>query len=481
MNFLRKVMGTTLLPIVFLWPAFAAAEGDSVTVTIYNQNRALINETREMAIPQGTQTVEFKDVAETIDPTSLQVRSLTSPEAFRILDQNYEYDLINVQNLLNKYVGKRLKVMIADPQGAQNAKVIKDARLLANNGQPVFMFEKTDASSSPSAAGEVYVGSYDGLLLPQIPEGLRPQPTLVWLVENRGEPQQKINVSYLAGNMNWKADYVLQLDRSNVKASLSGWVTLDNQSGKAFKQANLKLVAGDIHLVTRPERAPEVLRKMAPAGAAEMMKQEELFEYHLYSLGRPVDIGNKQTKQVGLLQSPELKIEKRLVGRWNSDRYDSAVRGVTQEKLAVLLKFNNSKENGIGLPLPKGIIRAYQESADGSVIFIGEDTIDHTGKGKDVELKAGNSFDVTVERKQTDFHKTGANSVRYGWELKVKNSKDSTQRVDLEETFPGEWRLVNASTKYEKLDARTIRFTVDAPPFGKGEDAVVTYQAELTW
>ncbi len=479
---LSRAVRSALVLAVCLWPAFAAAaDGDSVTVTIYNVNRALINETREMNIPQGTQTVEFKDVAETIDPASLQVRSVTSPEAFRILDQNYEYDLITVQSLLDKYVGKQLKVVIADPKGAQNAKVVRDATLLANNERPVFMLENKDAASS-SAGNEIYVGNYDAVLLPQVPAGLRPQPTLVWQVENRGDPRQKINVSYLAGNMNWRADYVLQLDRSNAKASLAGWVTLDNQSGKAFKQASLKLVAGDVHLVSRQEGRPEAtLKRGMAAPAEELMKEEGLFEYHLYSLGRPVDIGNKQTKQVALLQSPELKIEKRLVGRWSTDRYDSAARGITKEKLAVLLKFNNTRENGIGLPLPKGIVRAYQESADGSVVFIGEDTIDHTGKERDVELKAGDSFDVTVERKQTDFRKTGQNAVRYGWELKLKNGRDTAQKVELEESFPSEWRLLNASSRYDKIDARTIRFTVDAQPSSKGQDSVITYEAEVTW
>jgi hypothetical protein len=460
-----------------LFASLAQADSNSVTVTIYNQNRALVNEIREISVPQGSHTVEFKDVPETIDATSLQVRSLTSPEDFKILDQNYEYDLINVQNLLNKYVGKRLRVVLPDPRGPRDSKIIKEATLLSNNDRPIFLIDGSD-----DAGSEVYVGNYESVLLPEIPEGLRPQPTLVWLVSNQGVENQRIEVSYLADSMNWKADYVLKLDRENTLGSLSGWVTLENQSGKAFKNARLKLVAGDVHQVSRQRGYPEAKeRSLMAAPAEDAMQQESMFEYHLYSLGRTVDISNRQTKQVALLQSPELKVEKRLVGMWGGQFYESGRRGIEKQKLGVFLKFMNNQENGIGVPLPKGIIRAYQESSDGTVIFIGEDTIDHTGKDREVELKMGEAFDVVIERRQTDYRKTGTNTIRYGWELTIKNSKDVPQRVEIEETLPGDWIIIESNMKYEKIDAHRIRFIVDAPPSSSGKDAVVTYQAEVTW
>jgi hypothetical protein len=473
-------------------PAAVLAQTESVTVTIYNQNRALINEIRRMAIPKGRQAVEFKDVAETIDATSLQVRSLTSPESFSVLDQNYEYDLISVQNMLDKYVGKKLQVILPDPGGQLGAKIVRTATLLANNDKPIFRLDSTgEGSSSPSesssasdgASAGIYVGDYHAVLLPEIPEGLRPQPTLVWLVDNQGEENHLIEVSYLAGNMNWKADYVLKVDRDNTKGSLSGWVTLDNQSGKPFKSAKLKLVAGDVHQVSRQVKplALDQRRMMAAAPPPEAMQQEEFFEYHLYSLGRTVDIANKQTKQVSLLQSPSVRIEKRLVGRWNSAIYDHPDRSVQKQKLSVYLKFKNVEENGLGIPLPKGIIRAYQESGDGTVVFIGEDRIDHTGKERDAEVKMGEAFDVIVERKLTEYRKIGNNAARFGWELKIKNSKDIPQRVELEETFPGEWRVTESSAKFEKMDGRRIKFIVDAEPSSKDGDTVITYQVEVNW
>lgn len=455
-------------------PTAAQGQTESVTVTVYNQNRALINEIRTLTIPKGRQVVEFRDVAETIDPTSLQVRSLNSPKEFTLLDQNYEYDLITIKNLLNKYVSKRLKVILPDPSGAQGAKITRDAILLANNDKPVFRME--------GGSNEVYVGDCDAVLLPEIPEGLRPQPTLVWLVDNGGAEEQRVEVSYLAGSMNWKADYVLKVDRDNARGSLSGWVTLDNQSGKAFKDARLKLVAGEVHQVTPPPQVDRsAFRAMTAEAPQEGMAEEALFEYHLYSLGRLVDLANRQIKQVSLLQSPLLSLEKRFVGRWNTSLYDGKDRSIQKQKLSVLIKFRNTEENGLGIPLPKGILRAYQQSSDETVIFIGEDQIDHTGKDVDVEVKMGEAFDVIVERRMTDYRKTGTNTVRFGWELKLKNSKDTPQTVEIEETLPGEWRLIESNTKYEKLDARRVRFTTEAQPTSKNKDTVVTYQAEVTW
>lgn len=476
-----RLVFVSMLVVLVFGAGLSFGEG-TVTVAVYNQDLALIKEVRDLKVPVGVSTLEFRDVAETIDPTTLQVRSLSSPDGFRILDQNYEYDLINAQNLLNKYVGKRLKVVIPDAKGPEGAKSIREATLLANNDRPIFRLDEVREGQA-GENGEIYVGSYDAVLLPAIPEGLRAQPTLVWLVDNREREDQQIEVSYLASGMNWKADYVLKIDRNNAKGSLSGWVTLDNQAGKAFKEAKLKLVAGDVHRVSRPEARPDLKLRtmMAAAPAEEAMQQEEFFEYHLYSLGRAVDLANRQTKQITLLQVPEVTIEKRLVGQWNSRRYEVGQRSVQKQKLGVYLKFKNSPENGLGIPLPKGIVRAYQESEDGTVIFIGEDSIDHTGKNNDVEIKTGESFDVIVERKQIDYRKTGTNSARYTWELKVKNSKDVPQRVELEETIPGDWKMVQSNTKYEKLDAHRIKFTVDAPPSKDDKSAVIVYEVEVSW
>ncbi|GAB6060352.1 DUF4139 domain-containing protein [Desulfonatronum parangueonense] len=436
----------------------------SLTVTVYNHGQALINEIRELELPSGTGMVEFSGVAETVQAPTLQVRSRTAPEDFAVLDMNYEYDLISVQNLLDRYVGRTLQVVLPDPHD-RKATILREATLLANNDRPIFQVED-----------QIYVGDYDSIYLAEMPEGLRPRPTLVWLVQNQGPVRQDIDVSYLAGGMNWRADYVLKVDRDNDRASLSGWVTLDNQSGMAFADAALKLVAGDVHVV-RPE--PTRMRRdmaMAAPMIAEQMQQEDFFEYHLYSLPRPVNMANRQTKQVSLLQAPEMLLGKKLVSRYSG--YPGPGQGIIKQGVEVFLIFKNTEANGLGMPLPRGIVRAYQESRDGSTLFIGEDRIDHTPRDADVELKMGQAFDVNVERRMLSHEQIGKNMARYTWEIRVRNSKNEPQRVILEEYVHGDWRLTQSSHPHETIDARMIRFEVDVPPSSEQDQLVLTYTVE---
>ncbi|WP_031387163.1 DUF4139 domain-containing protein [Desulfonatronum thiodismutans] len=441
-----------------------AEESTALTVTIYNHGQALINEVREVELPSGSGLVEFSGVAETIEAPTLQVRSLTAPDAFVVLDMNYEYDLISVKSLLDRYVGQTLKVVLPDPHD-RKATVLREAVLLANNDRPIFQVDD-----------QIFVGNHDAVYLAEMPAGLRPRPTLVWLVRNDGPPRQFLDVSYLAGGMNWRADYVLKVDRDNQRAALSGWVTLDNQSGMAFDQAALKLVAGEVNVV-RPE--PTLMRRdmtRAAPMAAEQMQQEEFFEYHLYSLPRPVDIANRQTKQVSLLQAPEMTLDKKLIARFGG--YPNPGQGTIKQGVDVFLTFKNAEANGLGLPLPKGIVRAYQESRDDSTLFIGEDRIDHTPRDADVELRMGQAFDVNVERTMTAHEQLGRNVIRYTWEIRVRNSRDEPQRILLEDTLFGDWRITSSSHDHERLDARRTRFTLDVPPSSKQDQLLLTYTVE---
>jgi hypothetical protein len=440
------------------------AETKTLSVTVYNHGQVLVNEVRSMQLPRGTGLVEFSGVAETVNAPTLQVRSRTAAKDFSVLDMNYEYDLINVQNLLDRYVGEMLQVILPDPHDRE-ATVVRTATLLSNNDRPIFELD-----------GQIYVGSYESIFLAEIPKGLRPRPTLVWLVSNDGPETQDIEVSYLADDMGWTADYVLKVDRNNEQAALSGWVTLDNQTGMAFDNASLKLVAGEVNVV-RPE--PMKMRRdmvMAAPMAAESMQQEEFFEYHLYSLPRSVNIANRQTKQVSLLQAPQMRLDKKLLARFA--QYPHPGQGRIEQNVEVFLVFKNTQDNGLGLPLPKGVVRAYQESSDGSTLFIGEDRIEHTPRDADVELKMGQAFDVKIERRMLSHEKIGKNLLRYTWEILLRNSKDEAQRVFLEETLQGDWRITESSQKFEELDARHVRFALDVPPSSQQDQLVLTYSVE---
>lgn len=424
----------------------------SLSVTVYNHGQALVHEVRSMDIEKGQNKVLFENVPTTINPKTLQIRSLTNPDKFKILDMNYEYDLINTKTLLDKHVGQKLFVQIADPEDSSRL-VTKEALLIANNNRPVFKMDE-----------RIYIGNYDSVLLSKIPDGLRASPTLVWLVENQGKEKQNIEVSYLANGIKWEADYVLSLDRDEETASLNGWVTLDNKSGRSFENANLKLVAGDVNVVK-----PQVMRKnmdmMAMESApASGMTQEELFEYHLYSLGRNINIKNKQMKQVSLLNAPKINIKKELVSSFGSYGHVNQRRDLFEQDVLAYISFVNEEKSGLGLPLPKGTIRAYQSSMDGSKVFIGEDRVGHTPVNRDVKLKLGKSFDVKVERTLVDSYNVSNKTWRQSWEIEVHNSKKASQKITLHERFPADWEIVSSSHEYKKNSARNISFDIKVEP-----------------
>ncbi len=443
----------------------------SLTVTIYNQGKILVNEVREVTLKSGTKPFElvFEGVPTTIDPTTLQVKSLS--RGFTILDQNYEYDLINTKNLLNKYIGKEIEILIPDPKGSdKDVRVLKKAKLIANNDRPIFEIDN-----------KVYLGSYSSIMLAGIPENLRARPALVWLIKNEGPTRQKLNVTYLAGSCSWKADYVLKVNRDNSRADLSGWVTIENKSGKTFKHANLKLVAGKLHQVTQEQEFPVFTKAYrATPAAREGMKEESFFEYHLYSLPRKVTIKNNQTKQISLLQAQGIRVNRILVSRNNSPGYYySAYSGPTKKSHPkIYIKFKNTTENGLGIPLPKGIIRAYQESSDGSTLFIGEDKIDHTPKNEKVNLEVGEAFDITIERKQLSFERLGNHLVENEWQIKVRNAKNKPDKVLLEEYVPGDWKFVNNNAGFKKISANWIRTEVIVPAEG---EKVLTYKVRVKY
>lgn len=445
-------------------PIASADTVKSMSVTVYNNNRALVNEVRSMSIPQERSRMEFLGVPSTIEPQTLQVSSSTSPGKLRVLDMNYEYDLVNTKTLLDRFVGKEVNVILPDPSDA-TARILKKATLIANNGTPVF-----------KVGDEIYVGPYESVLLKGLPEGLRARPTLVWLLDNQGPVKQDVEVSYLARGMSWRADYVLTLNRENTSAGLSGWVTLTNNTGMAYNSADLKLVAGDVHEATPPVRVYKTQAVLNEAATASGMNEESFFEYHLYSLDRPVDLADRQVKQVSLLQAPQITVHKELVSEYQALQN---VRGEVKADVNVFVVLDNSEKAGLGMPLPKGIVRAYQQSSDGSKLLIGEDNIDHTAEGETVRLAMGKAFDVDVERKLAEYEKIGKNQYKVRWVISVRNGSDKAKQLILREYLPGTWDVLNSSSKYVKRDASGIDFVLTVPPTGTGPAQEVTYEAQI--
>ncbi len=460
----RLISGILCLMIIFPFfqlSGFASVyKTKALNLTIYNNGKAFITETRQMEIRVSNKPFEvvFSGIPETIEPSSIQVTS-TSP-GFKVLAQSYEYDLINTKNLLNRYVGKEIMVVMPDFNAGSNKYVVRHAILVANNDRPVFMLGK-----------RIYIGSYNGIMLPNMPRNLHSRPALVWLLKNNGpEKQQDIKISYIANGFGWRADYSLRIAEDNKSAFLSCWFNVTNNTGMSFNNAHLRLIAGKIHCVNDGGRYKERSLFLAAKGASgkEAIKEKGIFEYHMYSIHRHVTLKARQTKQISFIQSRAFSVKKILKirnKRLGLYRF-SYIGPVMRQHPDVYVVFKNVRQNGLGMPLPGGIVRVYRDSNEGT-LFIGEDRIKHTPANAEVLLNLGSSFDVTVERKRINIKKLRKNIYETDWEITIKNVKEVGEEVIIEEYIPGDWKFVVNPDDFKKVASNWIRKKVFVPANSK--------------
>lgn len=435
------------------------ADQTDVAVTVYNNDLALVRDERRVTLPLGEHHLKFMDVAEQIRPETVSLRSVRAPGSIRIFEQNYEYDLMSPSKLMEKYVGKPVRLINFSKEiGFETV----DAELLSLHAGPIYRVND-----------EIYLGHPGTVVLPEIPENLIAEPSLIWLLDNRREDQQ-IEVSYLTRGMAWRADYVITLERDGTSLDLDGWVTLTNGSGAQYTNARLKLVAGDVNVVpqARLKRAYDLRAPMAMAEGLGMT-QEAFAEYHLYSLPRRTTIKHNQSKQVSLLTASGVRTDKLYELRGDQSYHVSRWDRMPDLKVAVFLMFDNEKKNQLGIPLPAGVMRVYQEDSEAMLQFAGEDRIDHTPKDEEVRLRLGSAFDIAAERKQTDFTRHASNIYESAYEIKIRNHKEDDVTVDIIEPMPADWRILEKSHNYVKRDAHTAVFSVLVPVDG---EAVVTYR-----
>src|SRR3989338_1110093 len=401
-------------------PAKSTAEDQvGVEVTVYNSNLGLIKDVREVQLPEGEGSLQFMDVASAIIPETVHVRSLNHAEDFQLLEQNYEYDLISPEKLLEKYVGKTIKLLTWNQY--QDRKEVVEATLLSMNGGPVYRIN-----------GEIHLGNEGRPILPELPENLFARPTLSWQYRNQSRDRHQLEASYLTNRITWKADYVLTLNAEDTAADLAGWVTLDNKSGATYKDAKLKLVAGSIHRALAEEERGYYRGKRADfeMSAPLQFQEQGFFEYHLYDLQRPTTVKDNQTKQISLLEASGVGVKKELLVYGLDTYYTRQYREENpKQPVAVYVSAKNSKDNHLGMPLPEGIVRTYKQDAAGSLQFIGEDRIKHTPKDEEVRLKIGEAFDVVAERRQTDFRQLSTRQWESEWEILVKQHKEEEVTV----------------------------------------------------
>jgi hypothetical protein len=424
----------------------------NVMVTIYNGNLGLVKDVREVRLPLGLGEAQFMDVASQIDPTTVHLKSLSDPAGLKILEQNYEYDLLSSDKLLEKYVGKTVRLYQSDG-------TFHEARLLSTAG-PVFEIN-----------GQIHLGYSGRMVLPSLPENLVARPTLVWLLRNQTATAQKVEASYLTGGITWKADYVLVVNDTDTTSDLTGWVTIDNKSGATYANAALKLVAGDVNRARdarREGRLMELAAKAAsPSSARRDFAEEGFFEYHLYTLDGRTTIKNQQTKQLALLNAAAVPVTKHLMYYGAQDYYRTSY-GVpmSNQKVSVLLELRNSREHRLGVPLPKGKVRVYKADAGGSQQFIGEDWIDHTPQNERVKIKLGEAFDVVGERTQKEYRKLAPGLWEVEWEISLRNHKRQDQTVTVIEPVPGDWQVLHSTHAWDKPQAHTLRFSIPVPKEG---------------
>jgi hypothetical protein len=443
--------------------AITREDQKDVMVTIYNGNLGLVKDTREIHLEGGLREVPFADVASQIDPTTVHLKSLTDP-GLRIVEQNYEYDLLTTAKLMEKYVGK--KVRLHQPNGTY-----QEATLLSTNG-PVYDIN-----------GQIHMGHLGQVVLPALPESLVSRPTLVWLLDNPRAGLQRVEASYLTGGITWRADYVMVVDAADARADLNGWVTIDNKSGATYANAALKLVAGDVNRAKDRGDVRMALGRAAAAApteaASRSFREETFFEYHLYSLDGRTTVKDNQTKQLALMAAGDVPIDKHFVYHGAADYYRTAYGvPVSNQKVGVYLELRNSKDKGLGLPLPKGRLRVYKADASGSQQLIGEDWIDHTPRDEKIRIKMGDAFDVVGERTQRDWKKIAANLYEIEWEIKVRNHKTENITVEVVEPMPGDWEVLRATHPHEKLQAFTAKWNLPVP--GDGE-AKLVYRVRVRW
>jgi hypothetical protein len=475
-----------------------ASDRTSVDLTIYNQNLSLIREERTMTIGGGMSRVVVPDIPATIDGTSLHFTSLTDPAAVRVLEQNYQYDLVNQGKLLEKYIGKEVDFIRLDEETKKEYTV--KGRILSTGYQVQPQFGVSSPNYSfvggmvAEINGKIEINPAGRLVLPSLPEGLILKPQLEWLVSNTHPGDHKTEISYLAGGLSWNANYVALVDKNDASLDLTGWVTLTNNSGTSFRDAGLKLVAGDVNLVQEQFNRRTAMGKgmVMDEAAAPQFKQSDLFEYKLYTLQRRTDIGNNETKQVELISGKNVASKKvfiydGLADQWRYwyNNYDYRSQGSfgqqSNPKVGVYMTFRNDERSGLGLPLPKGKVRVYKRDEDGKEQFIGEDEIDHTPKDEEVRLYLGNAFDIVGERAQTDFKTFASGHVAEETiQIKVRNHKKEPVEVQIYE-HPwrwNQWEITKNTAEFVKVDQSTIRFPVT---IAKDGEKVVTYTIRYTW
>lgn len=430
------------------------ADQTEISISIYNNNLALIKDTRRIKLAHESNLLAWRGVSAQMRPETAQLRSLNSATGLRLLEQHFDFDLLGPERLLEKYLGKEVFIIRTHPTTGVETR--EAATVLSTQGGVVLKF-----------ADRIETGVPGRLAFASLPNRLRDTPTLVMSLLNSHANEHNLELTYLTGGLSWQADYVAELNARDDRLNLNGWATLTNQSGAAYPNAKLQLVAGDVNVVSppqAPQRGDVAMLKMAEVA---QMRTEPAFEYHVYTLPRTITLAENQTKQVALMSSANVPVNKEYVLQGASHYYSGHYPEISQKiKVGVFIELQNKGE-GLGDPLPKGVIRVYKKDSQGNAQFVGEDRIDHTPKNETMRLKLGDAFDITADKKQTDFQKLAASGrntpIETAYQIVLNNAKKEMVTVLVREPIPGDWTMVSESTLHKKAASNVAEWKVRIP------------------
>jgi len=433
----------------------------TLNLTVYNAGRALVRDVREINITQAGDQIAFMDVSGNIMPQTVAIKGLD------VLEQNYDFDLLSPQSLIKKNIGKLVRLARRSGETGETLEWHR-GRILSNNGGVILKME--DGSLESLNANAHYHMVFD-----EVPDNLRTSPTLSLLLKQPIQQNQLVEMTYLTTGLSWQSDYVLQLDKSETRASLDSWITLNNQSGIDYPNANLQLLAGDIN-IHLPQPAPMMGREVMMRTQADTgVSEQALHGYHLYSVPHQTTIKNKQTKQIKLFAADNIAVTKYLK---DQAYVDSRGLQTQKSKPEQRLKINNAKPT-LGLPLPKGTIRVYANDTDGHKQFIGEDGINHTAINDEIDLTLGRAFDISVERKTSSVRKLSKKQTRLSREININNGSKKEQSLRLEEIMPSQtWNIKQSSWSYTQTAPSMAEFEILIPAM---QSVKVTYDVLITY
>ena len=445
-----------------------ADKQSAIAVTIYNNDLALVRDSRTVTLTQGENDVAFIEVSAGIRPETALLTGRGTP--LDIVEQNFDFDLLTPQKLLEKSVGQTIRVVRTNPETGVDS--TEDATVLSvAEGQVVLKIGDRIEVTPPGR-----------LVYSAVPVNLRDRPTLVVKLASQQAGDVPVDLSYLTRGLSWSADYVAELSPDEKTLNLNGWVTLTNMSGIAYNNAKLQLVAGEVNQY-QPQPPMPMMEAMAADGGLrrDKMQSEAAFEYHLYSLDRPTTLKENQTKQVALLAAEQVPVEKKYVlvnVAQLGGNYGAKVGETQRVNAEVRMKLENDDASHLGLPLPMGVVRVYKADSDGDAIFVGEDHIKHTPKNEELDLMLGRAFDVTARGKQVNYERISDNVYENSYEIEVKNAKKEPVTVTVREFVPGDWKMLEESVKHEKVDASTAEWQLNVPAEGS---AKLTYKVRITF